>query len=48
MDPNEMKKIWCFGPDGSGANVITDNTRAVQYLNDIKDTVVAGFQVSII
>lgn len=45
MDPNDVRKIWCFGPDGNGANLMTDVTRAVQYLNDIKDSVSAGFQV---
>jgi len=44
MDPNEVRKIWCFGPDGTGANMVIDVTRAVQYLNEIKDSVVAGFQ----
>ena len=45
MDASEMRKIWCFGPDGTGANMIVDMTKAVQYLNEIKDSVVAGFQV---
>lgn len=45
MDPNDVRKIWCFGPDGTGPNVLTDVTRAVQYLNEIKDSVTAGFQV---
>jgi elongation factor 2 len=44
MDPNEVRKIWCFGPDGTGPNMVVDVTRAVQYLNEIKDSVVAGFQ----
>jgi len=44
MDPNEVRKIWCFGPDGTGSNLVVDVTRAVQYLNEIKDSVVAGFQ----
>lgn len=47
MDPNEVRKIWCFGPDGTGANLVVDVTKAVQYLNEIKDSVVAGFQVSL-
>lgn len=47
MDPNEVRKIWCFGPDGTGANLVVDVTRAVQYLNEIKDSVVAGFQVCV-
>lgn len=43
-DVTEARKIWCFGPDGTGANVIMDCTKGVQYLNEIKDSVVAGFQ----
>lgn len=41
---SEARKIWCFGPDGSGANLLVDVTKGVQYLNEIKDSVVAGFQ----
>lgn len=40
----EARKIWCFGPDGSGPNILVDVTKGVQYLNEIKDSVVAGFQ----
>uniref|UniRef100_A0A8B9K750 Eukaryotic translation elongation factor 2 n=1 Tax=Astyanax mexicanus TaxID=7994 RepID=A0A8B9K750_ASTMX len=40
----EARKIWCFGPDGNGPNVLVDVTKGVQYLNEIKDSVVAGFQ----
>lgn len=40
----EARKIWCFGPDGSGPNMVIDMTKGVQYLNEIKDSVVAGFQ----
>jgi elongation factor 2 len=43
-DVNEARKIWCFGPEGTGPNIICDCTKAVQYLNEIKDSVVAGFQ----
>lgn len=43
-DVNEARKIWCFGPDSNGPNVVVDTTKAVQYLNEIKDSVVAGFQ----
>lgn len=41
---SEARKIWCFGPEGSGANLLVDMTKGVQYLNEIKDSVVAGFQ----
>ncbi|XP_029619724.1 elongation factor 2 isoform X1 [Salmo trutta] len=40
----EARKIWCFGPDGTGPNILSDVTKGVQYLNEIKDSVVAGFQ----
>ncbi|EDW00586.1 eukaryotic translation elongation factor 2 [Drosophila grimshawi] len=43
-DVSEARKIWCFGPDCNGPNIIVDCTKSVQYLNEIKDSVVAGFQ----
>merc|ERR1711871_1183219 len=43
-DKSEALKIWCFGPDGMGPNMVVDTTKGVQYLNEIKDSVVAGFQ----
>ena len=43
-DRTEAQKIWCFGPDGQGPNLVADCTKGVQYLNEIKDSVVAGFQ----
>ena len=43
-DPNDAKKIWCFGPDTTGPNMVVDVTKQVQYLNEIKDSVEAAFQ----
>jgi elongation factor 2 len=43
-DITEARKIWCFGPDTLGPNLLIDCTKGVQYLNEIKDSVVAGFQ----
>jgi len=43
-DITEARKIWCFGPDTNGPNLMIDCTKGVQYLNEIKDSVVAGFQ----
>ncbi|KAH8555534.1 elongation factor 2 [Umbelopsis sp. PMI_123] len=43
-DVAEARKIWCFGPDTSGPNLLVDTTKAVQYLNEIKDSCVAAFQ----
>lgn len=43
-DVQESRRIWCFGPDTTGPNVVVDTTKAVQYLNEIKDSVMAAFQ----
>jgi len=43
-DVTEARKIWCFGPDGTGPNMLIDCSKGVQYLNEIKDSVVAGVQ----
>jgi len=42
-DPNDARKIWCFGPENTGPNLLTDVSKGVQYLNEIKDSVVAAF-----
>jgi elongation factor 2 len=43
-DAGEARKIWSFGPNTNGANLLVDVTKAVQYLLEIKDSVVAGLQ----
>ncbi|GAB0139295.1 Elongation factor 2, partial [Epichloe bromicola] len=43
-DVTDARKIWCFGPDTNGPNLLVDQTKAVQYLNEIKDSVASGFQ----
>lgn len=43
-DVTDARKIWCFGPDTTGPNLLVDQTKAVQYLNEIKDSVNSGFQ----
>ena len=44
FDLTEARKVWCFGPETTGPNLLLDCTKGVQYLNEIKDSVVAGFQ----
>eukprot|EP01083_Nonionella_stella_P222608 794157_1 len=43
-DISEARKIWAFGcmPDAK-ANLLVDATKGVQYLNEIKDSVVGAF-----
>ncbi|KAG2739297.1 P-loop containing nucleoside triphosphate hydrolase protein [Suillus brevipes Sb2] len=38
------RKIWCFGPETTGPNLLVDVTKSVQYLNEIKGSCVAAFQ----
>jgi len=44
FDVSEARKIWAFGPEGKGPNILMDGTKGVQYLNEIKDHVNSGFQ----
>ena len=43
-DVNDGRKVWCFGPDTNGPNVLVDTAKGVQYLNEIKDSYVGAFQ----
>ncbi|CAN6181751.1 unnamed protein product [Urochloa humidicola] len=43
-DKDVAKKIWCFGPDATGPNMVVDMCKGVQYLNETRDSIVAGFQ----
>ncbi|TDL17484.1 P-loop containing nucleoside triphosphate hydrolase protein [Rickenella mellea] len=40
----DARKIWCFGPETTGPNLLVDMTRDVQNLNEYRDSVIAGFQ----
>lgn len=45
FSPNDAnpKKIWIVGPGKEGTNMVVDQTVSVQYLNEIKDSVLAAF-----
>merc|ERR1712048_133675 len=43
-EKDHSQKVWCFGPDTTGPNLLVDVTKAVQYLQEIKDSVEAAFQ----
>jgi len=43
-DKNDALKLWCFGPDTTGPNVLVDVAKGVQYLNEIQDSMEAAFQ----
>jgi elongation factor 2 len=43
-DVTEARKIWTFGcPPDAIANILVDTTKAVQYLSEIKDSMVGAF-----
>lgn len=42
-DINDTKKIWCFGPDTSGANTLVDTTKQCAFMNEIKDSCEIAF-----
>jgi elongation factor 2 len=41
---DETTKIWCFGPDNCGPNMLVDMTKGVQFMNEIKDSCESAFQ----
>jgi len=43
-DPTDARKIWSFGPNTDGPNILVDITKGVSYLAEIKDSMVAAHQ----
>lgn len=43
INKEDAMRIWCFGPEGTGPNLLFDVTKGVQYLNEIKDSCTAAF-----
>jgi elongation factor 2 len=43
-DATEATKIWAWGPETEGANLVVDKTQGVQYLLEIKEHVNSAFQ----
>lgn len=39
----EARKIWAFGPEGTGTNIFVDTTKGVNYLGEIRESVIGGF-----
>jgi len=35
-DEKDVRKIWCFGPDTNGPNIMIICTKGAQYLNEIR------------
>eukprot|EP01004_Peranema_trichophorum_P005470 NODE_432_length_2764_cov_135.268838_g370_i1.p1 GENE.NODE_432_length_2764_cov_135.268838_g370_i1~~NODE_432_length_2764_cov_135.268838_g370_i1.p1 ORF type:complete len:840 (-),score=158.19 NODE_432_length_2764_cov_135.268838_g370_i1:175-2694(-) len=43
-DAMDTKKIWCFGPDDKGANIIVDQTKGVNNISQVKDHFISSWQ----
>ncbi|KAL2826780.1 elongation factor 2 [Aspergillus cavernicola] len=43
-DRNKARKIWSFGPDNNVPNLLVESTVGVQYVTEIRDATVSGFQ----
>jgi elongation factor 2 len=43
-EKEDSERIWTFGPDNVGANMLIDMTKGVQYMHEIKDSMKSAFQ----
>jgi len=43
-DSSEAKKMWVFGPDNQGPNILVDQTKSAQFLNEVRDSLESAFQ----
>ncbi|KAK2608481.1 translation elongation factor 2 [Conoideocrella luteorostrata] len=43
-EEEDARKIWAFGPNCTGPNIVVDQTKATSFLSDIRDSFVSGFQ----
>lgn len=45
FDKAEVPKIWSFGPNDDGPSILVDTTSGCQFMNEIREHMVAGFQI---
>ncbi|MCL4114215.1 UNVERIFIED_CONTAM: hypothetical protein GTU68_063251, partial [Idotea baltica] len=43
-EKDDASKIWGFGPENTGPNLVVDVTKGVQYMQEIKESMVSSFQ----
>jgi elongation factor 2 len=41
---SDAERIWCFGPDFVGPNILVDCTDGVKHIEEVKDALIIGFQ----
>lgn len=42
-DKTDTLKIWSFGPENQGPNLLVDTTKGVQFMNEIRDSMENAF-----
>lgn len=43
-EKDDALRIWSFGPENKGGNMLVDVTKGVQFMNEIKDSMDSAFQ----
>jgi len=43
-DKSDALKLWSFGPDNQGPNVLVDATKGIQYMAELRDSMESAFQ----
>lgn len=45
-EQNDSRRVWAFGPDQAGPNLLVDTTKSAEFLQEIKENFVSAFQHS--
>lgn len=45
-DKTDSLKIWSFGPESAKSNILVDQVKQAQYMNEVKDSVVTAFHTA--
>lgn len=43
-EQNDARRVWSFGPDSSGPNLLVDTTKSAEYLQEVKEHFISSFQ----
>jgi elongation factor 2 len=43
-EQTDSRRVWSFGPDTDGPNLIVDTTKSAEYLQEVREHIIGGFQ----
>jgi elongation factor 2 len=43
-DQTDARRVWSFGPDSEGPNVVVDTTKSAEYLQEVREHLIGAFQ----